>query len=151
MVAEFELKIVTPEGLFLQAKATMVELLTGAGQIGVMAGHQPLMAALEIGVLTVCRERQREVYYAGGGFVRVYPEQVLVMAISIRQQMDLEAFEGVCGRMRELMVDAEDAAQIQNACEMARQRLTQTSALSPAAATELDHGRLISAIKRKRG
>jgi F-type H+-transporting ATPase subunit epsilon len=152
MAAEFDLKIVTPEGLFLQAKASLVELLTGAGQIGVMSGHAPLITALEIGDLVVQRDHQREVYFAGGGFARIYPEHVLVMAMSISRRIDLEDFEGMCGRMRELMIDAADTAQIQNACDLARQRLAQTITLKPeiAEAAELDRDRIMSALKKRR-
>ena len=148
MADELELKIVSPEGLFLQAKVSLVELLTVGGQIGVMAGHAPLISALEIGDLVIYRDRQREVYFAGGGFVRVYPAQVLVMAISIQQRIDRESFEGMCGRMQELMEDAADAAQIRDACEQARQRLTQTSTLGQP--REMDHARIVSTIRKRR-
>jgi hypothetical protein len=58
----------------------------------------------------------------------------------------------MCGRMRELMIDAADAAQIQNACDLARQRLAQTSTLKPeiAEAAELDRDRIMSTLKKRR-
>lgn len=146
------MKIVSPEGPFLQAKATLVEIFTGAGQIGVMAGHLPLIAALEMGDLVVHRDNRREVFYAGGGFVRVYPAQVLVMAMSISRRIDLDEFEGMCGRMRELMLDAEDAAQIQTACDLARQRLAHSIKFaSMPDMLELDRERIVGALKKKRG
>ena len=152
MAVEFDLKIVSPEGPFLQARATLVEIFTGAGQIGVMAGHLPLIAALEMGDLVVHRDNQREVFFAGGGFVRVYPAQVLVMAMSISRRIDLDEFEGMCGRMRELMLDAEDSAQIQNAIDVARQRLTHSSKLaSMPDMLEVDRERIVGSLKKKRG
>lgn len=151
MADEFELKIVSPEGVFLQANASLVELLTGAGQIGVMAGHTPLITTLEMGDLVVHRDGQRQVYYAAGGFTRIYPDHVLVMTLSIQQRIDLDEFDELCGRVQELMVDTADSSQIQNACELARQRLSQASTVNPAvAAAELDRDRIVGTLKKKK-
>ena len=52
----FKLKIVTPDKIFYEGDAIMVELTTTEGQIGVYANHIPLTAIISPGVLKIHEE-----------------------------------------------------------------------------------------------
>lgn len=76
----FKLQIITPEREFYEGEASMVELTTTEGEIGVYRGHIPMTAIVAPGVL--------KIHEAGGikeaalmsGFLEILPEKIVVMA-----------------------------------------------------------------------
>ncbi len=76
----FKLQIITPERKFYEGEASMVELTTTEGEIGVYRGHIPMTAIVAPGVL--------KIHEAGGikeaalmsGFLEILPEKIVVMA-----------------------------------------------------------------------
>ena len=49
----FKLQIISPTRIFFNEDVEMVEMKTSEGEIGVLAGHIPLTAILEPGVLKI--------------------------------------------------------------------------------------------------
>ena len=49
----FEVKIITPERVFYEGKASMVEFNTTEGELGILKNHIPLTTAIKPGVLTI--------------------------------------------------------------------------------------------------
>lgn len=80
MAELFKLEIVTPDKVFYQGEASMVELTTTEGQIGIYAHHIPLTAIVAPGVLQIHEEG--EVLRASliEGFIEVLPEKITIMA-----------------------------------------------------------------------
>jgi F-type H+-transporting ATPase subunit epsilon len=103
--SRWRIEIVTPEGERLQPEATLVELVTAEGQIGVMPGHERLLTVLDIGELIVHNGRRREVYMVGGGFARVMPGSLSVLAYSLERTGEDQALEKCKARQRELEGD----------------------------------------------
>ena len=76
----FKLQIITPERKFYEGEASMVELTTAEGEIGVYRGHIPMTAIVAPGVL--------KIHEAGGikeaalmsGFLEILPENIVIMA-----------------------------------------------------------------------
>ena len=76
----FKLQIITPERKFYEGDASMVELTTTEGEIGVYRGHIPMTAIAAPGVL--------KIHEAGGikeaalmsGFLEILPEKIVIMA-----------------------------------------------------------------------
>jgi len=76
----FKLQIITPERKFYEGEASMVELTTTEGEIGVYRGHIPMTAIVAPGVL--------KIHEAGGikeaalisGFLEILPEKIVIMA-----------------------------------------------------------------------
>ncbi|MTK05921.1 MAG: ATP synthase F1 subunit epsilon [Hungatella sp.] len=76
----FKLQIITPEREFYEGEASMVELTTTEGEIGVYPAHIPMTAIVAPGVL--------KIHEAGGikeaalmsGFLEILPEKIVVMA-----------------------------------------------------------------------
>jgi len=106
----WQVEIVTPDGDALHPPATMVELATTDGQIGVMPGHQRLLTTLEVGELVIHNGRQRAVYLVGGGFARVQAEGLSVLAFSLECVTDSAAVQKCRTRQRELLGDDDNAA-----------------------------------------
>ena len=74
----FKLKIVTPDKIFYEGDAIMVELTTTEGQIGVYANHIPLTAIISPGVLKIHEEGQVRKASLISGFMEILPEQVVI-------------------------------------------------------------------------
>lgn len=80
---EWHVEIATPDGEHLNSAATLVELNTTDGQIGVMPGHERLMTILGTGELVIHNGAHREVYFVGGGFAQIHPGRITVLAYSL--------------------------------------------------------------------
>lgn len=74
-------EIVTPERQLLSQQADMVLLPGAAGQMGVMAGHVPLMTTLAEGEIVITLDGEEvEAIAVGGGLAEVRPDHVTVLA-----------------------------------------------------------------------
>ncbi len=80
MAEVFRLQIITPDEAFYDGEATMVELTTTEGQIGIYKWHIPLTAVVAPGVLTIHEEGQERRAALMSGFIEILPEQVTIMA-----------------------------------------------------------------------
>lgn len=104
---DWHVEISTPDGAHLKPAATLVELCTADGQIGVMPGHERLVTVLDVGELVIHNGPQRDVYLLGGGFARVLPGRLSVLAFSLERGTDGTALEKCRARRDELMDDGE--------------------------------------------
>ena len=77
----FSLKIITPERIFYEGNAIMVELRTTEGEIGVLKNHIPLTSVIAPGILRI-RESDSEVKTAAliSGFVEILQDSVTILA-----------------------------------------------------------------------
>lgn len=80
-MAMFQLELVSPEKLLLSRPVEMVVIPAAEGEMGVLAGHSPMIVALRGGVISV-REggQERERLFVAGGFAEVGPERVTILA-----------------------------------------------------------------------
>ena len=80
MAEVFRLQIITPDQRFYEGEASMVELTTTEGDIGIYKGHIPLTAIVSPGVLHIHEEGQVREAALMSGFIEVLPDQVIIMA-----------------------------------------------------------------------
>ena len=75
--------IVTPDGPVYDSEVSMVIAKTTAGDIGVLAGHIPMVAPLTIGAVQLKKEDgTTELASVSGGFIEVRPEKISILAPS---------------------------------------------------------------------
>jgi F-type H+-transporting ATPase subunit epsilon len=104
-MASFPVSLVTPERTLFEGEAEMVTMRSGGGDIAFLAGHEPYVSTVEIGVVRIdVGEGQSERFAAHGGFVEVGEGSVTVLS-------------GVAERPDEI-----DVARAQRAKERAEQR-----------------------------
>ncbi|MBS4982623.1 MAG: ATP synthase F1 subunit epsilon [Hungatella hathewayi] len=96
----FKLKIVTPDKIFYEGDAIMVELTTTEGQIGVYANHIPLTAIISPGVLKIHEEGQVRKASLISGFLEILPEQVVIMAEVAEWPEEIDANRAEEARVR---------------------------------------------------
>lgn len=74
------LRIVTPNREMYNGEADMVIMRTTTGDIGVLAGHQPLVTVLDYGIMTIkCDGQEDKVAAVLGGFAEVSPKSVSIL------------------------------------------------------------------------
>ena len=76
----FKLHVITPERRFYDGEASMVELTTTEGDIGVYRNHIPLTAIVAPGVLKIHEEGEVKEAALMSGFIEIVRERVTSMA-----------------------------------------------------------------------
>ena len=76
----FTLHVITPERRFYDGEASMVELSTTEGDIGVYRNHIPLTAIVAPGVLKIHEEGGVKEAALMSGFIEILPERITIMA-----------------------------------------------------------------------
>lgn len=91
----FNLQIISPTRIFFDGDATMVEMKTTEGEIGVLAGHIPLTAILTPGVMKIHQEDGTKEAALHDGFVEIRKDKVIVLAESCEwpDEIDLNRAE----------------------------------------------------------
>ncbi len=133
MAAMLELEVVTPERAVLHDHVDDVVLPGVRGEMDVLPGHLPLLAALDVGQMTIRKDGDERSFLIDQGYVEVVEDRVTVLT---------EACEGVED------IDIEQARKI---LEEAREELTELEEVSKEERVEeelLESHRL--ALKRQR-
>lgn len=76
----FEVQIITPERVFYQGQAGMVELTTVEGDMGVYPNHIPLTAVIAPGIVTITEADEKKKCAVHAGFVEILPDKVTILA-----------------------------------------------------------------------
>lgn len=79
MAKSFQVDIVTPEAVVWSGEAEMISARTTEGDIGVLADHQPTMAALSTGAVTIRHGGGTTIAGIHGGFLQIYRNQVTLL------------------------------------------------------------------------
>jgi F-type H+-transporting ATPase subunit epsilon len=79
-MASFHFDLVSPEKLLFAGEVGQVDLPGSEGDLGVLAGHAPLVTALRPGILVVFREGGDLRVVVNGGFAEVGPSGLTVLA-----------------------------------------------------------------------
>ena len=78
----FDLEIITPEKIFWKGQASMLEMPTTEGQVGISKQHIPMTMILAPGVMTIHLESENKEVAVDAGFLEILPEKITVMAES---------------------------------------------------------------------
>ncbi|MEW5962684.1 MAG: F0F1 ATP synthase subunit epsilon [Pseudomonadota bacterium] len=129
MAATFKFELVSPERVVLLIDADEVILPGSEGQMGVLAGHAPVVSTLNPGVITVVIGNNRRRVYVNGGFAEVRPDQVTVLAEQAQDvdQMSASAIAAELERARQALTEASG----DEAVRIANEAVTVLSGLKP--------------------
>ncbi|PMC37417.1 F0F1 ATP synthase subunit epsilon [Bacillus sp. UMB0899] len=115
--------VVTPDGPVYDADVEMVSVVAQSGELGILPGHIPMVAPLQIGAVRLKKGSSTELVAVTGGFVEVRPDKVTILA---------QAAE---------TADSIDVARAQAAKKRAEERLNQKT-------EDIDFKRAELALKR---
>lgn len=91
MAKSFQCEIVSAEQSIFSGEISQIVAAGVMGDLGILAGHSPLMTELKPGPLRVLRDSgEEEIYYITGGFLEVQPDLVSVLADTAVRAHDLD-------------------------------------------------------------
>lgn len=80
-MASFTFDVVSPERLLLSTQVEMAEIPAEEGDMGVLAGHAPMIVRLRGGIIRITDAAgAKKQFFVGGGFAEVTPERTAVLA-----------------------------------------------------------------------
>lgn len=86
----FKLRIITPDRVFYEGEAEMVEFNTTEGEIGIYKKHIPMTIIIKPGILTITEESETKTAALHAGFAEILPDQVTIMAEIIEWPVEID-------------------------------------------------------------
>ncbi len=111
MANTFHVDIVTPEAVVWSGEAEMVTARTTEGDIGILAGHEPTMAALATGAVQVHHDGGITSAGLHGGFLQIYQNTVTLLTDWARMtEGGLEEAREAAADLRSEIEETEESA-----------------------------------------
>jgi F-type H+-transporting ATPase subunit epsilon len=112
-MAALHFEFVSPERVLFSGDVEQVDLPGIEGDMGILAGHAPLVTVLRPGIVTIYRGGAHEAIVVTGGFAEVGPAGLTVLAdrAVARQNFDLATLSAEIKDAEEDIADAKDEAQ----------------------------------------
>lgn len=119
-MSNFMLEVITPEKEFFKQRVESVSCRTPEGEIGILAGHQPMAAVIEIGELKIKQNGVWKNAFNSEGFMEVRPDEVLIFVQSCEWPEDIDLARAKAAKQR-----AED--KLQHIGSITEQKINQIS------------------------
>jgi F-type H+-transporting ATPase subunit epsilon len=78
--AHLQLQIVSADRLLVNEQVDEVQIPGSAGYLGILPGHTPLLATLQVGELWYRQGQEKHYLLIAFGFVEVQPDRVTILA-----------------------------------------------------------------------
>jgi F-type H+-transporting ATPase subunit epsilon len=122
---KFEVEVLTPEGEVFSGEVSQVSTRTAGGEIGILANHAPLLAALkpaELRLYTGGAETQR--YAQAHGWLQVFGNhaRLLVEEAIAPEDLDAATLKEQLADAEQRLSDAEDGSAEQRRAQKDRDR-----------------------------
>ena len=100
---DFKLRIVTPERVFYDGDAEMVEFNTTEGEIGVLSGHIPMTVIVKPGILKITEKDGEKEAALHSGFAEILPDKITILAEIVEwpDEIDVERANAAMERAQE--------------------------------------------------
>lgn len=90
-MSTMKLNIVTPDGTAFNEDVEMVSVKAKSGELGVLPGHVPTVAPLEINVVRIKKQGGKtERVAVHGGFIEIRKDEVNILAPSAESAEDID-------------------------------------------------------------
>jgi F-type H+-transporting ATPase subunit epsilon len=122
--------VVTPDGPVYESDVEMVSTKALSGELGILPGHIPMVAPLQIGVVRLKNGSQTDFVAVSGGLLEVRPDKVTILAQSAEKSSDIDAERALLAkeraekRLREQQQANVDAKRAELALQRAINRLS---------------------------
>ncbi len=132
-MAELHLDFVSPESVLFSGDVDQADLPGAEGDMGILAGHAPLVTPLRPGIVTIYRGGAREPVVVTGGFAEVGPAGLTVLAdrAVARADFDTATLANEIKDTEEDVADSPDEAQRDKLARHLEQLKTLQAALAP--------------------
>ncbi len=98
----FQLKIITPNGIFFNDKISSVIVKTPVGEAGILKNHVPFVSTIEVSILTIISEHKTRKAAISGGILYVERDHTSIITDNIayaenidinQEQLNLERIQ----------------------------------------------------------
>ena len=88
----FQVKVYTPQGIYKEVEATMINVVTNDGQRGIMENHMPIVAPLLISKFEIIKDDDRSIFAIGQGmlFFKDKVAKIIVESIEGIDDIDID-------------------------------------------------------------
>jgi F-type H+-transporting ATPase subunit epsilon len=111
-MAGLQFEFVSPENVLFSGEVDQVDVPGAEGDMGIFAGHAPMVTTLRPGIVTIFRGSTREPVVITGGFAEVGPGGLTILAdrAVARADFDIATLVAEIKDAEEDMADATDQA-----------------------------------------
>jgi F-type H+-transporting ATPase subunit epsilon len=111
-MAGLQFQFVSPENVLFSGEVDQVDVPGAEGDMGIFAGHAPMVTTLRPGIVTIFRGSTREPVVITGGFAEVGPGGLTILAdrAVARADFDMATLVAEIKDAEEDMADATDQA-----------------------------------------
>jgi F-type H+-transporting ATPase subunit epsilon len=95
-----KVSVVTPDGPVYEADVEMVSAKAQSGELGILPGHIPMVAPLNIGAVRLKKGGNTELVAVSGGFLEVRPDQVTILAQAAEKAEDIDVLRAKAAKER---------------------------------------------------
>lgn len=92
--------IVTPDGPVYDGEVEMVSTKSTSGELGVLPGHIPMVAPLDICAVRLKKNNQTQLVAVSGGFLEVRPDKVTILAQAAEKAEDIDVERALRAKQR---------------------------------------------------
>ena len=97
---QLELQVVSADRMLVNEPVDEVEVPGADGYFGVLPGHTPLLAALQVGQLSYRRGQETQYLSIAFGFAEVQPDRVTILAQVAERAEDIDLARAEAARRR---------------------------------------------------
>lgn len=129
MAKLFKFQVVAPKRVFYSDEVEMITFNTENGEMGVMAGHVPMLIANKPCVLTIAKNGEKKYAFINEGFIEVTAEKVTAIVDNAQwaEEIDVERAmrdkKWAEDRLLDSKEDLQYKAQLQASIERAASRI----------------------------
>lgn len=96
----FQVKIVTPKGLYKVLNTTILNVETTQGQIGILKNHMPLVAILTISMMRTLEDNHEQRYAIAGGTLYFQNNVATILVDTIEHSGDIDVDRALAAKAR---------------------------------------------------
>jgi len=130
--SKFEVEVLTPEGEVFSGEVRQVSTRTAVGEIGILANHTPLLAALQPTELRLISDGETKRYAQAHGWLQVFGNhaRLLVEEALSPEDLDPTALKEQLADAEQRFSDAEEGSGARNRAAKDRERAEAFLAIS---------------------
>ena len=96
----FVIRIITPDRVFYEGKAEMVEFNTVEGEVGIYKNHIPMTMIIKPGILCITDGEEEKIAALHAGFVEVLPDKITILAEIIEWPDEIDVNRAEAAKQR---------------------------------------------------
>lgn len=113
-MSKFKLSIVTPDKMFFDGDVEQIITRTTEGDVGILKGHEPYIAVLDIGILKLKIDDEYKLAAISGGFMKVSKDHTSIIATTCEweDEIDVERAKIAQEKASELLKNSDNIDKI---------------------------------------